>query len=100
MKPKAGQYFYAPRGRFFRIYRYEFVSAGATTASPVQDEPFYHDRQAARRRVYQLNGWHLPTPKEVRPSAAQTQEPNSLVAKGLEEAAPSVTEGEAKRNPR
>lgn len=60
MKPKVGQYFYAPRGRFFRIYRYDFVSAEATTAIPVQSEPFYADREQARRRVYELNGWRIP----------------------------------------
>lgn len=57
MKPKVGQYYYAPRGRGFRIYRYDVVTDTFQSASPAPDEPTYHDREEARRRVYELNGW-------------------------------------------
>lgn len=46
-----------PRGRVFRIYRYDFVSATASTLAAVPEEPVYYDREEARRRVYELNGW-------------------------------------------
>ena len=48
-------YFYAPRGRGFRIYRRESRSS----AIPMPDEPIYLNREQARRRVYQLNGWNF-----------------------------------------
>lgn len=48
-------YFYAPRGRGFRIYRRESQSS----AIPMPDEPVYLNREQARRRVYQLNGWNF-----------------------------------------
>lgn len=59
MKANIGQYFYAPSGRAFRIYRYDSVTDKGTVASPVQDEPYYYDREEARKRVYQLNGWNF-----------------------------------------
>ena len=57
MKPKVGQYFYMPRGRNFRIYRYNHVSETTSSASPVNSEPYFSNREEARRRVYELNGW-------------------------------------------
>ena len=57
MKPRPGQYFYTPRGRGFRIYRYDYVSPTATTAQPVPSEPMFFKREEAWRRVCQLNGW-------------------------------------------
>lgn len=48
-------YFYAPRGRGFRIYRRE----SRFSAIPMPDEPLYLNREDAQRRVYQLNGWNL-----------------------------------------
>lgn len=57
MKAKVGQYYYTPRGRFFRIYRYDSVTDTGSTASPVQAEPLFSDREQARKRVYELNGW-------------------------------------------
>lgn len=54
----AGQYYYVPSGRSFRIYRYTHVNAsGAYAGTPVNTEPLYTDREAARKRVYELNGW-------------------------------------------
>lgn len=63
MKPKVGQYCYMPRGRVFRIYRYDFVSATASTLAAVPEEPVYYDREEARRRVYELNGWRYKSCK-------------------------------------
>lgn len=57
MKPKVGQCYYAPRGSAFRIYRYDSVCGTVTTASPLPDEPYYYNREEARKRVYELNGW-------------------------------------------
>lgn len=62
-RPKVGQYHYALRGRFFRIYRYTSVTDSGTTATPVMEEPLLSDREQARRRVYQLNGWNY-TPRQ------------------------------------
>ena len=61
MKAKVGQCYYAPRGRAFRIYRYVHVMASCTMAVPVDNEPLYRDREEARRRVYELNGWQAPS---------------------------------------
>lgn len=58
MKAKVGQYYYTPYGRGFRIYRYVHVTDMAAIASPVSEEPYFTDREAARRRVYELNGWN------------------------------------------
>lgn len=61
MKAKVGQCYYAPRGRAFRIYRYVHVTASCTMAVPVDNEPLYRDREEARKRVYELNGWQAPS---------------------------------------
>ncbi len=61
MKPKIGQYYYIPRGRFFRIYRYVDVSPNGCSGSPVYEEPLYENKEDARKRVYQLNGWKYKT---------------------------------------
>ena len=54
----AGQYYYVPSGRFFRIYRYTHVNAsGAYAGTPVAGEPLHTCREDARKRVYELNGW-------------------------------------------
>ena len=45
MKPQVGQYHYSPHGRGFRIYRYTEVTDN------------FHDREKAKKRVYELNGW-------------------------------------------
>lgn len=61
MKPKVGQYHYAFRGGEFRIYRYTHVSDSGTCASEVIGEPRFSDREKARQRVYELNGWPYAT---------------------------------------
>lgn len=60
MTAKLGQYYYAPKGRHFRIYRYTSVTETCSSASLVLEEPMYADRQSARKRVYELNGWTMP----------------------------------------
>lgn len=57
MKPKVGMYHYVFRGCGFRIYRYNSVAEKTSSASPVINEPIFYDREEARKRVYELNGW-------------------------------------------
>lgn len=57
MKPKVGQYFYAPHGQGFRIYCYDYVSDTGALSSPAMGEATYFEREEARKRVYELNGW-------------------------------------------
>ncbi|MBD5267972.1 MAG: hypothetical protein HDS41_07365 [Bacteroides sp.] len=61
MKPKIGQYYYAPRGRFFRIFQCDHVSETGYTGTPVMTENLCNTAEQARRRVYQLNGWNYKT---------------------------------------
>lgn len=56
-QPRVGQYFYTLRGRWFHIYRYVEVNGFGSSASPVDGEPTFLDREQARKRVYELNGW-------------------------------------------
>lgn len=60
---KVGEYSYELYGSNFRIYRCDYSDGKVETSSPVRNEPFYGDREAARRRVYELNGWNYK-PKE------------------------------------
>lgn len=65
--PKVGQYYYTPRGRGWRIYRYTHVSDTGSAASPVLEEPIFFNREEARKRVYELNGWkYTPRKEETR----------------------------------
>ena len=57
MNPKVGMCFYTRRGTGWCIYRYTMVNGTASCADPLPDEPIYFDREEARKRVYQLNGW-------------------------------------------
>lgn len=57
MAYKVGQYHYVLRGRFFRIYKCTSVSDTGSSSSLVIGEPSFTDRELARQRVYQLNGW-------------------------------------------
>ncbi len=60
MKP--GQYHYIRRGRFYEIYRCtEAGTDGCAGSVHVLDEPPFTDREQARRRVYELNGWKYTT---------------------------------------
>lgn len=57
---KIGEYYYAPRGYSFKIYRVTSVSPTGSSAEST-GEIFEHPEDA-RKRVYELNGWHY-TPK-------------------------------------
>lgn len=54
---KAGEYHYCLRGRNFVIYRCDYSRNGHESSSPVRDEPVYYNKEEARKRVYELNGW-------------------------------------------
>lgn len=54
---KVGEYEYAKHGNQFRIYRCSYADGKTTESDPVDSEPFYREREAARKRVYELNGW-------------------------------------------
>lgn len=55
---KLGEYYYTPKGRHFAIYVVDSVSNGVTTGRPAEGEKLYYDREEARKRVYELNGWN------------------------------------------
>ena len=57
MKPKVGQYYYTFHGKGYRIFQYIEVTDRGSSAAPVHEEPTYFNREAARKRVYELNGW-------------------------------------------
>lgn len=53
MKYKEGQYYYAPRGRFWNVYIYhgdEVAGCGEFVSS-------HNTKEEARSEVYKLNGW-------------------------------------------
>ena len=54
---KLGQYHYAIRGRYYKIYRCTYKEGNVESSTPVKDEPEYYDREEAKKRVYELNGW-------------------------------------------
>lgn len=55
---KKGEYSYSPHGRQFRIYICTQSDEHGSMSSPVRTEPFFNDREQARKRVYELNGWN------------------------------------------
>lgn len=58
MRPKVGQYFYTYHGTGIRIYQYtEVHQHGTIVSEPVPGEAVYFNREDARKRVYELNGW-------------------------------------------
>lgn len=67
-RPRVGQYHYSLRGRCFRIYRYTMVTETAASSEPVITEPSFTDPEAARHRVYELNGWKY-TPRKQSPQS-------------------------------
>lgn len=54
---RPGQCYYEPYGRGYRIYRCVANSDCGFVARPVEGEPTYRDREEAKSRVYELNGW-------------------------------------------
>ncbi len=57
MEPKVGQYHYVYRGNSYVIYRCERSTEKGCLISARTDEPVFRDREQARKRVYELNGW-------------------------------------------
>ena len=56
MKLHKGQYFYAPRGRNFQIYRHDGGHGnGISSSSPIGET--YFSRSEAYARVCELHGW-------------------------------------------
>ena len=54
---KVGEYSYSIHGRNYRICVCDYSDGKIQTSSPVRNEPLYIDREEARKRVYELNGW-------------------------------------------
>ena len=63
MTMKKGEYSYKPYGRDFRIYVCTYADNYTSMSDPVPGEPYYRDREAARKRVYELNGWNYKVKK-------------------------------------
>ena len=55
---KKGEYSYKPFGRDFRIYVCTYADGRTSMSTPLRNEPLYRDSEAARKRVYELNGWN------------------------------------------
>lgn len=70
---RPGQCYYEPYGRGFRIYRCEENFGEYFYATPLPDEPIYYNREEAKKRVYELNGW--PT----RPTARGNEKFQALI---------------------
>lgn len=62
--PKVGEYSYRLHGRQFCICVCDYSQNGISTHKPVPSEPLYSDREEARRRVYELNGWNYKPRKQ------------------------------------
>ena len=56
--PRVGQYEYDRRGKGYKIYQVNSVNENGYTSSPTGE--YYADREEARRRVWELNGWGIP----------------------------------------
>ncbi len=54
---KKGEYHYSSHGNQFRIYVCKQADDKGSISEPVNSEPFYSDRETARKRVYELNNW-------------------------------------------
>lgn len=63
---KVGEYYYEPKGKNYAIYVVEKITPPESTSSNMRGRgPLIHSRkveehftpEAARRRVYELNGW-------------------------------------------
>ena len=63
---KVGEYFYQICGRSFRIYKCDHSDGRTETSDPVREKPPYYDRESARKRVYELNGWTYKPKKDER----------------------------------
>ncbi|MCS2588042.1 hypothetical protein [Bacteroides fragilis] len=54
---KVGEYSYSIHGRNYRICVCDYSDGKTQISSPVRNEPLYINREEARKRVYELNGW-------------------------------------------
>lgn len=54
---RVGEYYYEPHGRHYRICQCNYSDGKLTVSNPVQSEPLRSDKEEARKRVYELNGW-------------------------------------------
>lgn len=61
---KKGEYHYARRGQVFRIYVCVESTPESEVSRPAGDEDYF-DREEARRRVYELNGWKYRPPEKT-----------------------------------
>ena len=52
---KVGEYYYALRGRFYKIYQVESIENGVI--SSIATKFIYETKEEARKKVYELNGW-------------------------------------------
>lgn len=59
---KIGEYFYAPRGLRYKIFRVTSVTETFSCASSIGE--IFTRREDVRKRVYELNGWKY-TPKQT-----------------------------------
>lgn len=55
---KIGEYEYVPHGSGYRIYMCDFNNGRFEMSGPVRGEPIYFNKEDARKRVYELNGWN------------------------------------------
>lgn len=57
--PKVGQYFYCLHRNTFVIHQYTDIYDNGYSAQPAVGEKAYqiYEREEARKRVYELNGW-------------------------------------------
>ena len=64
MKEKS-QYYYRIHGNIFEICRSTHFDGNVAFGEPVPGEQTYSEREDARKRVYELNGWNYK-PKTAR----------------------------------
>ncbi len=64
MEMKVGQYSYCRRGNFFAIYVCTQCSEDGKSGTAMPTGQRFRDREEARRRVYELNGWTYRGPRK------------------------------------
>lgn len=73
-----GKYYYERNRGMYRIYiRRDRLAEGEVCAST---DECYRDRETARRRVYELNGWGVPK-SDVGKPMSETENPKSDIEK-------------------
>lgn len=56
---KEGEYYYTIKGKWYAIYRKEEYRNGISSGTFIEGNL---DREEARKKVYQLNGWDYKEP--------------------------------------